>query len=104
MSQHSFSLCQPPLYTPFVIVGIVTLDVVDGRDTIEAPDDEDHIVQDGDAEVAAVDVHAGSSNPLHRTGLPSLHWIETGEAVETPDSIDTIPVKKRNWDFIELTK
>ena len=84
---------QKNVFLPFIVVGIVALDVVDGRDAVEAADDEDHVVEDRDAKVAAVDVHAGRGRPLYHAGLPSLHGVQASQPVESANRIHGVSVR-----------
>ena len=78
------------LCLPFFVVGIVTFHIVDCRDTIEPANDKYHIVQDGDAKVAAMYVHARTRSPLQTSRRPALHGVESSKAIESTDSIDGI--------------
>ncbi len=68
---------------PLFVVGVVALDVEDGCDAVETPNDEDHVVKHHGAEVTPVDVHAGTLGPLGGIDLPPLHGVESGYAIES---------------------
>lgn len=67
--------------------------MVDGGDSVEAPDREDHVVNDLDGEVAARVVHVGHRRP--RVGGRVIHLAAThsGYAVKTADHVD-LEIKK----------
>ena len=75
---------------PFFVVGIVTLHIVDRRDTIEPANDKYHIVQDGNAKVATMYIHTWTRSPLQTSRRPALHGVESSEAIESPNGIDGI--------------
>lgn len=62
--------------------------MVDGRDAVEAPDGEDHVIYDLDSEVAARVVHVGHGRPCVGPGVVHLAAAHAGYAVEAADNVN----------------
>lgn len=67
-----------PLISPLVI----TFDVVDGSDTVEAADGENHVVDDFDGEVRARVIHVRYRRPC------VAQWVVHLTAAHSRDSIE----------------
>ena len=77
---------------PLVRFVVEALDVVDGGDAVEAADDEDHVVDDLDGEVASGIVHVRDLRPSVRGRAVLLPAAHPGDAVEAPDDVDVAVV------------